>query len=343
MTTTTESRADEVAAYLEEVSSRLAGLPEPERTELLDDLAHHLAEVMAEPGPPLAERVGPPAAYAAELLASAGVEASGPGPGLGRLIPTRLRSTSVRAVRALRSSRIGRELAFLEPALRPAWWVARAYLAVSLLAATSRGPNPPGFPGLPLPRLFDSAVLGLMAVLLAVPASVRLGRARPAGAPRWLMVGTNAVLVLYGVVLLAHGGTPRVHHVAIPDPAAQSDCLLDRAGQPITNLYAYGSDGALLDPVLLYDQAGRPIDHLCPQFDGAGRRLRTEYGRDVNGALVINAFPRRQWMEPRPDGWTPDGGFTPGAAQAVPVRPPAVVVPRLQPPATTAPTGQPAP
>ena len=68
MTTATISDADR---YLKEVAPHLAALPPDERADLLEDLALHLQEVAAEPGPPLEERLGPPAAYAAELLATA--------------------------------------------------------------------------------------------------------------------------------------------------------------------------------------------------------------------------------------------------------------------------------
>jgi hypothetical protein len=64
--------------YLKDVAPHLAALPVDERADLLDDLAQHLREIAAEEGPPLGERLGPPEAYAAELLASAGVVAGGP-------------------------------------------------------------------------------------------------------------------------------------------------------------------------------------------------------------------------------------------------------------------------
>lgn len=48
--------------YLREVASHLAGLPAGDRAELLEDLAQHLEEIAAEPGPPLSERLGSPGA-----------------------------------------------------------------------------------------------------------------------------------------------------------------------------------------------------------------------------------------------------------------------------------------
>jgi len=87
--------------------------------------------------------------------------------------------------------------------------------------------------------------------------------------------------------------------------------------------------------VLLCDQAGRPIDNLCPTFDAQGRRLLTEYRRDVNGAAVINAFPRRQSAFLRLEPPLSRPGVT-GPDPTVPVGPPAVVVPRLASPTTAA-------
>ncbi len=70
-TATTDAATIEADRYLKEVAPHLAALPAQERADLLDDLAQHLREIAAEPGPPLTERIGSPEAYAAELLASA--------------------------------------------------------------------------------------------------------------------------------------------------------------------------------------------------------------------------------------------------------------------------------
>ncbi|WP_433793465.1 HAAS signaling domain-containing protein [Actinoplanes sp. CA-252034] len=74
---------DEIAVYVEGVREALAGLPAATRDELLEDLPEHLAEVLAEGGGSLYERLGPPAAYAAELSATAGFTASTPPRGSG--------------------------------------------------------------------------------------------------------------------------------------------------------------------------------------------------------------------------------------------------------------------
>jgi hypothetical protein len=335
VSTTTSETNPEVDRYLKEVAPHLAGLPAEERADLLDDLAQHLREIAAEPGPPLAERLGAPDAYAAELLASAGV------PAAGRPRPPLLARAGSLADKA-RASRVGQEAVRLWPVLRPAWWVVRAYLAVSLLTALEQNSSYPGFP---LPHLLGNPTLGLLGVLVAFPLSVRLAQRPLRHAGRLAMVGANVVLAVYALFLLGRAGTPEVRYVQSYDGPTQSPanrgCLATASGNVITNLYAYDAEGRLLDPVLLYDQNGQPIDNLCPDYDERGRRLSTEYRQDANGAPVINAFPRRQsaFLNPEPPFVRP--GSTAQPDPTVPVRPPAVVVPRLAPTTTvtTAPPG----
>jgi hypothetical protein len=319
----------DVERYLKEIAPHLAALPLEERADLLEDLAQHLREIAAEPGPPLAERLGSPEAYAAELLASAGVAPT------GRPRPPLLARAATLAGRA-RGTWIGQEVGRLEPVLRPAWWVVRAYLAVSLLSALERSGS---FPGFPIPRLFGNEAAGLLAVLVAVPLSVRLGRRRLPPAGRLAVVGANVVLAFFALALLDRVGAPEVYYVTDPSgapPPYNGGCLSNGSGQRITNLYAYDTEGRLLDPVLLYDQNGQPVDNLCPEYDDQGRRLSTEYRQDTNGAPVINAFPRRQsaWVQPQQpyDGARPPMTMQPDAT--IPVRPPAVVVPKLAPTTT---------
>ena len=318
---TSETATLDAERYLKDVAPHLAALPAEERADLLDDLAQHLREIAAEDGPPLAERLGPAEAYAAELLASAGVVTAG-----RPSVPLLARANTL--VERCRESWAGQELVRLLPVLRPAWWVARAYLAVSFLAA-AQGVGADTFP---VPELAGSRAIGLLAILVAIPLSVRLGERSLPRRGRLLVAGANVVLAIYGLSLLNDAGSGGVHYVESYDPPTYADrgCLAAASGQPITNLYAYDSEGRLLDPVLLFDQDGQPIDNLCPEVDTQGRRLSTEYRQDVNGAPVINAFPRRQTAALQPGlPWSPG---QPEAA--VPVRPPAVVVPRLSPTTT---------
>lgn len=323
---TSDTATIEAERYLKEVAPHLAALPAEERADLLDDLAQHLREIAAEPGPPLGERLGSPEAYAAELLASAGVAAG------GRSHPAFL-SRATAFMDWTRATWIGQEVVRMWPFLRPAWWVLRAYLVVSLVA---------GGQGFPVPRLAGNPFVGILAVLAAIPLSVRLGQRTLPRTGRLVVFAGNAVLVLYGLSLLGRAESPEIRYVDYgygPGPvetAASRGCLVTASGQRITNLYAYDAEGRLLDPVLLYDQNGQPIDNLCPEFDERGRRLATEYRQDVNGAPVINAFPRRQNAFVQPESpLGPGSQLQPEAT--VPVKPPAIVVPRLT-PTTTATT-----
>ena len=327
-TTTSDAVNLDVDRYLKDLAPHLAALPPEERADLLEDLAQHLREIAAEPGPPLAERLGSPEAYAAELLASAGVATTG-------RPRTQLLARATSLADRARTTWVGQEVERLEPVLRPAWWVIRGYLAVSLFSALEQSGS---FPGFPLPRLLGNSFLGLLGVLVAVPLSVRLGQRRLPPAGRLAVVGANVVLAFFALTLLSRAGAPEVRYVTDgygTHPEASRGCLATATGQRITNLYAYDTEGRLLDPVLLYDQNGQPIDNLCPEFDDQGRRLSTEYRQDVNGAPVINAFPRRQTASPGPEryhGARPPMTVRPDAA--VPVKPPAVVVPRLAPTTT---------
>ncbi len=326
-TTVPDTTHVEADGYLKEVARHLAAVPAEERAELLDDLAEHLREIAAEPGLPLGERLGSPEAYAAELLASAGVAAAG--------APRRaLRHKATSIIAGIRASKVGREATRLGPVLRPCWWVLRGYLAVSLLAALAHDNH---FPGFPVPHLAGNAALGLIAVVLAVPLSVRLGQQRLSRWGRRAAIGANVVLAAYAVFFLGKVGQPQVTYVQTSDgpPSASGNCLTSSSGQNITNLYAYGPDGTLLDPVLLYDQNGQPIDNLCPDYDNQGRPLTTQYAKDVNGAPVINAFPRSQSVPAQSDQGAGTAGPQGQPSSTIPVTPPAVVVPRLAPTTTT--------
>ena len=326
MTTATSDPATaDAERYLNEVAPHLAALPADERADLLDDLAQHLREIAAEPGPPLSERLGSPEAYAAELLASVGVTPEA--------VPHAHLLTRASAVlERARASWVGQEVVRTWPFLRPAWWVLRAWLVVSILSAGQ---------GFPFPRLAGSSFLGFLGVLVAVPASVRLGQRTLPRSGRLSVLAANAVLAVYALSLLGRVDSPAVSYVEYgegpADASAGGGCLATASGQRITNLYAYDAEGRLLDPVLLYDQNGQPVDNLCPEYDERGRRLSTEYRRDANGAPVINAFPRRQFAITEPNRFRNPSGVPSSPEASVPVRPPAVVVPRLT-PTTAAPT-----
>ncbi|WP_245899338.1 hypothetical protein [Nonomuraea indica] len=118
---------DTPARYAQAVRTALAGHPDAE--ELLDDLDDHLAEIAAESEVPLVERLGPPAAYAEELVAAYG----------GR--PASRQKRRLRPLERLRDLHVNlmgkgpyRGFVGFLPELRPGWWVLRGYLLAMILA-----------------------------------------------------------------------------------------------------------------------------------------------------------------------------------------------------------------
>ena len=257
MTTTTTP--PEVRDYLTAVDHALADLTPADRDELLDDLEDHLNEVLAEGEGSLEQRLGPPAQYAAELRASAGLD------------PIEQSSANLlhRAVDVISSNELWRRTAehratratieFL-PQLRPAWWIVRAWLAVEFIAAFARWwrgyGNERAFAL--LPRFSGNHYLAILLLLVAIPISIQLGRRALHGIRRVLVIAGNVLAVIMVVPTLASLGTQTYYDYA---PAAQSafpSGLVDN-GRPISNIYAYDEQGHPLDQVRLYDDAGRPL------------------------------------------------------------------------------------
>jgi hypothetical protein len=323
VTTTMEG---EVARYATAVRAAFADLPGPDRELLLEDLEDHLQEVLAEAGGPLEERLGTPEAYAAELRASAGLPApgdTGRRRARPRLRASRFASRLRRPWRAALAHPAGRAVIEFLPELRPAWWVARGYLAVqaasvalSVLFATD---------GLhfPVPRLLNSQVVGLLAVVAAVVGSVALGRRDATrGQPRWPTVAANLTLGVFAVVLLLELGTREAHedrypaeYVVAVDAAASG---LRADGREISNIFPFDADGKPLQDVYLVDQDGNPV----VATHGDTPYLEPQLPLDREGNQVANRYPRKLYeIDPysgqRRPAPTPEFRPPPG-----PVRPP---------------------
>jgi hypothetical protein len=317
----------EVSRYLDAMRALLADLPADEREELLADLAVHLQEVSAETDEPLELTLGPPAAFAAELLASSGQAYVPSGRGWGWLSglgPAR------RAWERVQASAATRWVRALLPELRPGWWVLRGYLGVLVVSEVLNGVQGDDFP---VPSLLGTPILGLAAVVAAVVESVRLGRRRAEGraARGERLLDTLIVLGALWAVFVA-GARTAPHYVYVEDAhAGAPGVLVHPDGRTITNLYAYDTEGRLLEPVLLYDQDGEPVevtadDDASTTYTEDGLPVETDYPLDVNGAQVRNAYPLDQRVERWRNG--PDGSEQ---VVEVPVRPPAITTPRLPP------------
>lgn len=238
--TTTTSQAE---AYLEAVRQNLADLSEEERSDLLEDLAQHLADVANEPRDSegsLRDRLGDPATYADELRGAAGLPRS-----RGAVEPP-LHRTSIREL----IGRGWRGAGELVRDLRPAWWVVRGVVAVCALFWL--GPNADD--NFPVPQPAGSHALGLVVVLTGVALSVWLGRS--SDQPSWrrgAAVGNIALFV--GLALGSFAANPTVESFQTIE---SQPVLVSRHG-PVTNIYPYDSEGRPLEGVLLFDQDGRPL------------------------------------------------------------------------------------
>jgi hypothetical protein len=309
----------EIARYASAVRAAFADLPGPDRELLLEDLEDHLQEVAAEAGGPLADRLGWPEAYAAELRASAGLPAPG---ALGRRrTGSWLRETwgaqqAGRLWQAASTHPAGRAVLEFLPELWPAWWVLRGYLAVqaacvalSLLDANLGGLS------FPIPRPFGSRVLGLLAVAGAVAGSVALGRRGTSR--RGLVALGNAGLGLFAVLMLLELGAGEAYddqyHPEFVTTYSEPALGLRANGREITNIFPFDADGKPLQGVFLIDQDGDPV--VATHNDDPNLEARLPL--DGDGNEVENRYPQvQQLLDPatgqRVPGPTPEFRPPPG-------------------------------
>ncbi|MEU4558944.1 hypothetical protein AB0F72_11180 [Actinoplanes sp. NPDC023936] len=252
---------DEIGGYVEEVRQALGGLPAAARDELLEDLPEHLAEVLAEGGGTLTERLGSPSAYAAELIASAGIDTGVADPASsGGGLRGQMRDLRDRAGAATRRAdvRVGPLLGYGKASdflvlLRPAWWVLRGYLAAMALAYMFDGNQRLGL----LPRLGGDDLAAVLLLAATVAGSIWLGRrGEPAARmPRLLLRGGTAALVIFAVV-----GFFELDSASRRDGSMSVDSV-DYVSQysDVQDVFVYDGNGKLVENAQLYDQWGNPI------------------------------------------------------------------------------------
>ncbi|WP_213452845.1 HAAS signaling domain-containing protein [Rhizomonospora bruguierae] len=300
--------SSEAEGYLGRVRAALADLPPVAREELLEDLAQHLAEVSAEGEGSLADRLGSPEAYAAELRAVAGIAAG------GRRVAWEATEVVRRGRAGLRAAdlRLGRLLGCGRASdfgrlLHPGWWVLRGYVLAAILlnafAAQSTGLLPPNS---------ESFWVWLAVVVACVVVSVRFGVVstgwrRPEA--RLVVAGANAglaVLLVFGMFTFADRTMFTEPTHAYEDP--------------------YGNTA-----VFPYDEQGRPLTGVR-LLDQNGVELR------IGGAQeCVYASPR--YAE---DGWPGSGPLAHPLCDRphpLPTLAPLPGVSASPPPATTEPTG----
>ena len=299
--------------FLAAVAQQLADLRPEDRTELLEDLGLHLADLGAEDDDrPLAVRLGQPVDYARELRAAADLPVRREAPA-SRLAALRRRAESLSRQAPVRES-----WQFLFQ-LRPGWWVLRGYLVV-LLACLHSVDSASDFP---IPAPLGSHALGTMLVALVVVASVLLGRRRPPR-PLGAVVITLNVLLALSTFHVAASAPDRLRVTLAPQSTPFAYSPLASVNGPILNIYPYTAAGDPLQGVLLYDQDGRPLHTRLPLWwaDSCPRLLAPPLALD--GVPVTFSFPQTYQLDPtRPR----TSGLASPAPCAVSIPRPAVPLP----------------
>ncbi|WP_214103742.1 DUF1700 domain-containing protein [Acrocarpospora catenulata] len=288
--------------YAQAVRDALADLPPADLEELVEDLDDHLAEVAAESGVPLEERLGSPEVYAAELRVAYGARGAEGGSEAQVGLRTRAQARMVGLHgRMTRFAPYRQAVGFL-PELRPAWWVLRGYAIGLLLVSFSTGSV----------QYVPESIGAWLFTLAAIWVSVWVGR-RPRGA-RLRRVGLAGVNVLAGLVVLV--GMVQIaewNHDAGPVAGVSAVKLTEGAGfwNGVYNIFPYAKDGTPLTGVRLYDQEGRPIT-LDPEMYGY------QIDRSCLEGMPADTYPLP--LTPRSHLWPLDenGYPVPGRPQPTP-------------------------
>ncbi len=307
MTTPTTHQRLDVGAYVAAVRAHLDDLEPGEVEELTEGLDADLADLAAEADDPLAQRLGPPQAYADELRASAGLRPRGP------------RGSRSAVLEQLRQHPRWPAVAGYAAELRPVWWVARALVAFGLIWQVVLG----GGVGL--------VGLALLAVMVVV--SVELGRGRWRR-QTWLaplvLIGNVVAAVLLpfavGTVLFSLGH--RSYSSYEPSAGVVVEPGLSSNGETVRNVFAYDRDGRPLTDVRLFDDQGRPLGVQSPEYVGGGVQVGVT-------SIETYVFPAQQ-----PPMRLGEDGSDPQPAPAAPTVSvaPTLLVPPLAPTATPTPS-----
>lgn len=307
-----------VETFVAAVRACFSDLNADEREDLLEGLEADTADLVAERG---AEALGDPDAYAAELRAAAGV-APRTRRGFGRKMPTVSPTAAIDDARTRFDEKIARTprassvMEFLT-AVRPAWWVLRAWLLVQALDALL-GP----WEELTLLPTLMIPGAGPVLFVLALVTSVQVGRGQWPTERLVPAAGRRRVLVFVGNVALLV--------IALPLTVSQAENELwwndygyamasartsgvANDGRQVCNLQAYDIAGQPLVGVQLYDDRGRAFDVRCP--DRYGRAAYPWYLGDVARWNVFPLAERRQ----RTDDRMVDGAYESPRPPAFPV------------------------
>lgn len=261
----------DVAGYAAAVRAALTGLGPEQVEDLTDGLEANLADALADEGRGVvgqsAEEVfGPASEYAQELLVAAGLTGVLPTRRrrrFGELVDAPFLALARRARRLLDALRTRPGWPAFEEfvlALRPVWWVLRAWVLWQLIGVVAGDQERTLLPtSLPEVALLGALVIG----------SVQWGRGRwpTRGAWHRVLLVVSAVAVLAAVPTLAQASTPVVRTNWIDTSSGPSDGVVVD-GAPATNLFVYDGDGNPVPAAQVYDQDGRPVRILANDYGG---------------------------------------------------------------------------
>lgn len=267
-----------VAEYAARVREHLAGMPPEQVDDLTDGLEADLADALADEAAPTGVRgdlialFGPPADYARELRVAAGLPEPEPATHGRRGLRAGLRGmrddvrgTALRASAGLRRQPWWPGVRDFGLAVRPLWWVLRAWVVYQLLLQLAGGRyGSSGGKGGWAPA--DLPTWLLLTALVVV--SVQWGRGLwlPRSG-RWLPTATGvlAVVLLVPAVIWAESGAVRwqtrydVAYVEQPTDGIPRDDGVWVDGMQVSNLFVYDAEGNPLRDVQVYDDRGRPV------------------------------------------------------------------------------------
>ncbi|WP_134740296.1 hypothetical protein [Nocardioides sp. 503] len=333
----------EVEAFVADVRARLADLSDDEREELLGGLEADLSDQVADGADVLDDVLGDPAAYAAELRAAAGLpERSRTRRRLslpGRPTPASL-TDDLDRLRArffeLVESRPWSSQAWgvVEP-LRPAWWVLRAWIAVTFVdQMVGEWEYVTFVPTLGAPLLGEL----VLAVAIVVSALIGLGRLWPGSGPdRPLLFRVALIAANIAAVLIPLGFTQAGAYGSGNDNYDSAMAYNDgyRAGsfQPglrvdsdkVRSLFVYDAQGDPVEGAQIFRGNGDPLA-IDPDQAAIGRRENRKVGCGwFNGTTqLFNVFPLAQREQRRGTCLDEPG---PGDGQITEPQPPFAVVP----------------
>lgn len=286
---TTSTVTPEIVSFAQGVRAALADLPADEVDDLTDGLEADLAEAYAED---LQRELPDPVAYAAELRLAAGLPVrnkvkNGLLSGLGDGLRDTKRDIGI----AIRRNPTLAGIADFLVALRPVWWVLRAWLATWLVAAFFGSEQGYWFGG--------TGWFFVLAAFVAISVQWGRGKWRSDRALPLIAVGNVfAIVALLPVMAAADDwSSSYVDEVYNPAPAGTS---ID--GEQVSNIFAFDAEGNPLTGVQLFDQRGRPLDvgsdTRGPECDSACEFdvVRLPSALD-NGRIVWNVFPLREARE----------------------------------------------